>query len=141
MWVYIIPGLISVWNVLFLRNFIMAIPESINDSAEMDGVSQLCILFGLIIPLSIPSMVTISLFYALDHWNAWFDALIFIEDPKKFPLQMSLRNILMTATMSFDRVQKGAMAEFFEKVKPPSRALKNTSVIIVTLPIICVYPS
>lgn len=138
--VFIVPGLISVWNVFLLRNFMMEIPESINESAEIDGASQVVILFRLIIPLSVPSLVTISLFYAVGHWNSWFDAYLFMTDHKKFPLQLVLRNILITSQLNLSDISGTQFEEIVGSVRPPARSIQNAAVIVSTLPIICVYP-
>ena len=139
-WVYIIPGLISVWNVLLLRNFMMEIPESINESAEIDGANQVYILFKLIIPLSVPSLVTIALFYAVGHWNSWFDAYLFMTDANKFPVQLILRNILITAQLNMSDLKGSQLEEMMRNARPSERSIQNAAVVVSTLPIVCVYP-
>lgn len=138
--VYIVPGLISVWNVLLLRNFMMEIPESINESAEIDGANQIYILFKLILPLSVPSLVTVALFYAVGHWNSWFDAYLFMTDSKKFPLQLILRNILITSQLNMSDMKGSQIAEILSKSRPTERSVQNAAVVVSTLPIVCVYP-
>lgn len=138
-WVYIIPGLISVWNVLLLRNFIMHIPESLNESAEIDGASQMTILFNIIIPLSAPALATIALFYAVGHWNSWFDAFLFVSDSKKQPVQMILRDILTTASFSFETSRK-SLLDVLTRRRPPVRSIQNATIVVTTLPIVLVYP-
>lgn len=138
-WVYIIPGLVSVWNVLLLRNFIMQIPSSFSESAEIDGASEFNILFRIIMPLSVPAMVTIALFYAVAHWNDWFTALLFISDTKKYNLQYVLVDILKKSVVSLSGKNKQAMNALISN-PPPSYAIQNAAVIITTLPIVIVYP-
>jgi len=84
---YIVPGLVSVWNLLLLRNFLMEIPASLEESAYIDGATPSILLIKIIIPLSMPAIATISLFYAVWHWNSWFDALIYISNSRLLPLQ------------------------------------------------------
>ena len=84
----------------------MEIPESIIESAEIDGANQVYILFKLIIPLSIPSLVTIALFYAVSHWNSWFDAYLFVTNTKRIPLQLILRNILVTTQVNLHELRQ-----------------------------------
>lgn len=139
-WVYIIPGLVSAWNVLLLRNFMMEIPESIIESAEIDGANQVYILFKLIIPLSIPSLVTIALFYAVSHWNSWFDAYLFVTNTKRIPLQLILRNILVTTQVNLHELQGSQISEILRYSRPSDRAVQNAAVVVSTLPIVCVYP-
>lgn len=138
--VYIVPGLVSVWNVLLLRNFMMEIPESINESAEIDGANQVYILFKLIIPLSVPSLVTVALFYAVAHWNSWFDAYLFMTDSKKFPLQLILRNILIESQLNMSDMKGSQIEEILSKNRPTVRSVQNAAVVVSTLPIVCVYP-
>lgn len=138
--VYIVPGLISVWNVLLLRNFMMEIPESINESAEIDGANQVYILFKLIIPLSVPSLVTVALFYAVGHWNSWFDAYLFMTNSKKFPLQLILRNILIESQLNMSEMKGSQIEEILSKNRPTERSVQNAAVVVSTLPIVCVYP-
>ena len=139
-WVYIIPGLISVWNVLLLRNFMMEIPQSLTDAAEIDGCSQLRLLFQIILPLSTAAIVTISLFYAVGHWNSWWDAYLYISNRNLFPLQLILRNILATALIKISDLSGVNLAELMQTLRPPSRSIQNAAVIITMLPIVCVYP-
>lgn len=94
--VYIIPGLISTFSMLILRNFFMSIPEEIEDSAKIDGANDLRILFGIIIPLSKPVLATLALWGAVGHWNAWFDAVLYIQDESKLVLQTFLRRVVIT---------------------------------------------
>lgn len=138
--VYLVPGLVSVWNTLVLRNFMMEIPESLIDAAEIDGCKQAAILFRIVIPLSKASLVTIGLFYAVGHWNSWFDAYLFISQRKLFPLQLMLRNILMTATINIDKLENANLADLMNTLRPPTRSVQNAALVITTLPIICVYP-
>ncbi|UUZ96365.1 carbohydrate ABC transporter permease [Paenibacillus sp. P25] len=83
LWVLVLPGLVSAWNLFILRNFFMSLPEELEESAIMDGASPLVILWKIVIPLSMPAIATIGLFYAVHHWNDWFGASIYINDPAK----------------------------------------------------------
>ncbi len=136
-WVYVIPGLISVWNVLLMRNFIMNIPVSLIEAAEIDGASQLTIIARLVFPLSLPAMATIGLFYAVGHWNAWWDAYLFVSQPKKQPVQLFLRNILAQVTVQMDQMTQRVT---IDEVRPPARSVQNAVVVVSTLPIVLLYP-
>ncbi|OCT12560.1 ABC transporter permease [Paenibacillus pectinilyticus] len=133
-WVMIIPGLISAFNFFIIRTFFLAIPQELEESAFMDGASPFVILWKLIVPLSMPSIVTVGLFYAVAHWNSWFDAVLYIKDNHKFPIQVVLNNILSTSTLD-DEPQK-----FTNGRLPPVETLKAAMIVISTLPIVCVYP-
>lgn len=136
-WVYIIPGLISVWNTLLIRNFIMSIPDSLIESAEIDGANDLQNIFRIVLPLSLPALAAIGLFYAVEHWNNWFDAYLFVSDSSKQPLQLMLRNILISADVNMNMIT-GQMRG--NEIVPPARSIQNAAVIITILPIVMVYP-
>ena len=134
LWCFILPNLMSVWNMLILRNFFYSIPDSLEESALLDGATPPTIFFRIIVPLSMPAVATIGLFYAVDQWNNWFDAAIWINDVQKYPLQMVLRKyVLMSSTydLKFD-LATGA--------KPPDMGIKSAIVVISTLPMLCIYP-
>ena len=136
-WVYIVPQLISAWYVLLMRNFIMSIPDSLIESAEIDGADQLTIIMRIVLPLSTPALATLSLFYAVFHWNSWWDAFLFVSKPSLQPIQLVLRNILAQTTVQLDMIT--GQAEISEH-KPPSRAVQNATVIVSTVPIVLLYP-
>jgi len=133
--VYILPMLISVWNTLLIRNFIMNIPESLVESSLIDGANEVQVLFRIIFPLSVPVLVTIGLFYAIDQWNSWWDAYLFVSEGSKQPLQLVLRNILALSDVRLKNTGR-VVAE----VRPPSRAIQNATIVVSTLPIALVYP-
>jgi putative aldouronate transport system permease protein len=136
LWSLIIPQLINAWNMLLLRNFFMTIPDSLEESAQIDGCTVWRILFNIIIPLSMPAITTIALFYAVDHWNDWFSASIYITSRDKKPLMYYLREVLMTAkAQEIVTSSQSAM-----NTQIPSEGIKNASIIITIAPIIMVYP-
>jgi len=139
-WVYVLPGLMSVWNVFLMRNFIMGIPHEIIESASIDGCSEMRMIAVIIIPLATAAIATISLFYAVGHWNNLFSAIMYITDPRKYTLQAYLMTILQDArNMRFNEQE---MAKIFEAGRrpPPSEALKAANIMAATIPIVCVYP-
>jgi putative aldouronate transport system permease protein len=136
-WVYILPGIISVWNMLLMRNFIMAIPVSLTDAAEIDGASQFTIITRIALPLSVPALVTIGLFYAVGHWNAWWDAYLFVSMPKKQPMQLFLRNVLAQLQASMTAINQQVN---LSEQQPTPRAVQNAVVVVATVPIAVVYP-
>ena len=97
-WSLILPPLINPWWLLIMRNFMLAIPDELEEAAVMDGANPLTVLIRVYLPLSMPVIATIGLWYAVMHWNAWFDAAIYLNDPAKFPLQLVLRGILEFGT-------------------------------------------
>lgn len=131
-WSLIWPWLINTQYVFIMIAFFRQIPDSLEESARIEGCSHFQIYLRIILPLSVASMVTIGLFYAVWHWNSWFDAAMFIHDGKKLPMQNILRSILLGATSS-DMIATGETA-------PPSESLKGAAIIITALPILMVYP-
>lgn len=135
-WALILPCAVSVWNTILMRNFFSQIPDSLEESAKIDGASTLCVLFRIILPLSLPSIATIGLFYAVAQWNSWFDAALYINKSNLYPLQLILRNIVMA--MSSADVNNAALNSLTDT--PPSESMKCAAIIVTTLPIMCVYP-
>jgi putative aldouronate transport system permease protein len=132
-WVLIIPNLISAFNLVIIKGFFEQLPAEIEESARVDGASELQSLWRIILPLSLPVLSTISLFYAVGHWNSYFDAIVYINDSNLMPLQVILRNILLNvATQSADSLANtGAVSTF---------AIQMAAVVVTTVPILIVYP-
>jgi ABC-type sugar transport system, permease component len=135
-WSLVIPNMVSAWYLIILKNYFVQIPESLEESATIDGASPFRILIRIIIPISLPVMATIGLFYAVTQWNSWFDAAIYINDYYKMPVQIIMRNIVISASKE----------EFINKfsdnftVKPNPETMKAAVIIASTIPILCVYP-
>ena len=133
--VLILPGSLSVFNVILMRNFFMGIPDSLKESAEIDGAGPMTILWRIFIPLSLPSFATIGLFVAVGRWNGFQDALFFMNQaPEWHPTQMLLFRILQNLT-NIDPMDPGAAA-------PPGwgHVTRNAAVVVAMVPILCVYP-
>ena len=136
--VYIIPGVVNVFNMIILRVFFSAIPASLEESAKMDGASDFRVLMSIYMPLSVPAIATISLYVAVAQWNSWFDAQLFIiENEKLLPLQAILMRIItQNDSEQINKLigQKGA------EIKVTGESLKLAMIIVVTVPIMAVYP-
>lgn len=131
----ILPVAISVYNVLVMRGGFDALPESVGESARIDGAGHFTILFKIMIPLSMPTVAVIILYYGVGYWNAWFNASIFIKDRELYPLQLVLRQILISnesTNMTFGIDSGDQMAV--------SETIKHAITIIATAPILCLYP-
>lgn len=135
-WALIWPGLINAFWLLIMRNFFMAIPGEIVESAVIDGASPLVVLLRIVLPLALPSLVTIGLFYAVWHWNQWFDAAIYIDQITQQPMQLILRNVLQIGNIADS---SGASMTLMDQPPPPA-ALKSALIVVSTLPILLVYP-
>jgi putative aldouronate transport system permease protein len=132
--VLILPGSISVFNVIIMRSFFFAIPESLKESAELDGAGPLRILVNIYLPLSMPVLATLSLFYAVGRWNGFSDALMFMNDRTYFPIQLLLYNILN----SISSVEVATVEGFTSPGL--SQSIKAATVVFATVPILLVYP-
>jgi len=134
-WAMILPGAISTWNLIIMRTSFQAVPISLEESAKMDGASEWTVMWRIIIPLSIPVMAVMVLFYAVGHWNAWFNAMIYLRDRKLYPLQLVLREILITnSTDSMTTDAAGA-----DKM-PIAETIKYATIMVATIPILVLYP-
>ncbi|NOU66305.1 ABC transporter permease subunit [Paenibacillus sp. LMG 31461] len=132
-WVLIIPTLISAFNLVIIKGFFEQLPAEIEESARVDGASELQALWRIILPLSMPVLATISLFYAVGHWNSYFDAIVYLNDANLMPLQVVLRNILLNiASESAESMaNSGTVSKF---------AVQMAAVVVTTVPILIVYP-
>ncbi|WP_055669211.1 carbohydrate ABC transporter permease [Desnuesiella massiliensis] len=138
-WAIILPSAISVWNLIVLRTAFRNIPESLIESAKIDGANDFTILFKIVIPVSKATLAVIALFYAVGQWNSWFNAMLFLKDRSKYPLQLILREILISNdTREMMNLPKGA-AQFI-KADAYKTLIKYSTVIVSTLPILCLYP-
>ena len=133
--VLILPGCLSVFNMVIMRNFFYNIPESLKESAQIDGASPPAILLKIYLPLSTAVIATLSLFYAVGRWNGFADALMFMQDRRYFPIQLLLYNILQSIT----QVGETATMEGFTTPGRPE-TLRSASVVVAMLPILMVYP-
>ena len=136
-WAMVLPCMVNTWNLLIMRNFFCAIPKSLEEAAVIDGANDLQILSRVVLPLSKASIATIGLFYAVSHWNAWFDAMLYINKTPLLPMQNILRNIITAASSIGDL---GAEAYNSLYVVPPSQSIRAATIVITTLPILVVYP-
>ncbi|SFA74275.1 putative aldouronate transport system permease protein [Cohnella sp. OV330] len=131
----ILPGLISTWNLIVMRTSFEALPEALMESARIDGAGEWRILFKVVMPLSLPVISVMILFYGVSHWNAWFSAVIYLRDRELFPLQVILREILIQN--STDSMMTGAGSGDRESI---GESIKYATIIVATLPILVVYP-
>jgi putative aldouronate transport system permease protein len=133
-WAIILPAAISTWNVIITRTFFETIPNSLQESAKIDGCTDIGILFKIVLPLSLPIISVIGLFCAVGFWNNYFSALLYLPTPKNHPLQLYLMKIVVQNSQQFMGSTQG-----FERVLITTQ-LKYAIIIVAILPIICVYP-
>ena len=146
-WVYVVPGVYSFFNAIILRTFFYTIPESLNESARLDGCSELGIFFRIIFPLSIPAMATIALFVGVGNWNDWFTGAYFVPRKRElFPAATLLNDLLSQAVFENSTTSTGGKGQINEVLMGANarnttpESLKMAFLIILTLPIICIYP-
>ena len=136
----ILPGLISAYNMVIIRNYFQSIPEDIEESCLIDGAGRFRIFLQFILPLSKPILATVALWLAVGHWNSWFDVLLYIqEDTNKFTLQIILRRIILTGSKEILDTSAAANAAEMESIVS-SEGLKAACIYVTTLPILCAYP-
>jgi multiple sugar transport system permease protein/putative aldouronate transport system permease protein len=135
-WVLIIPGLLSAYNILIMRNFFNRIPDSLAESARIDGANEISILFQIIIPISTPGIATISLFYALGYWNEWYRVLLYISDSSLYTLQYLIMRILRqvnyASTLPSDVIVNIGVL--------PTYSFRMAAITLAIGPIIFLYP-
>ncbi|KUP22656.1 carbohydrate ABC transporter permease [Paenibacillus sp. DMB5] len=130
----ILPSAISAFNMIILKNFFQNIPEGLEESAKIDGCNDFGILFRIVLPLSMPAIATISLFYAVTYWNTYMSAILYLDDSAKWPIQVLLRQIVVLASgMDHSSTLDAA-------VPPPDQSIKMAVIVVATLPILMVYP-
>ena len=134
-WVYILPGMVNAFNLIVMRNFFSQIPDSLEESAKLDGANDLRVFFSIYLPLSTAAIATITLFYAVYHWNSWFDSMLYMNRKEMWTMQYTLRQLIDSATVTDITVVGSAM-----DVIPPAETVRMATIVIATVPILCVYP-
>lgn len=130
----VIPSSISAFNLIIMRNFFQNIPEGLEESAKIDGCNDFGILFRIVLPLSMPAIATLSLFYAVTYWNTYLSAILYLNDSLKWPIQVLLRQIVVLASgMDYS-------SDLDSAVPPPDQTIKMAVIVVATLPILLVYP-
>lgn len=135
-WALWLPAAISPFNLIVIKNFFQEMPIELEESARIDGASDFQVLFRIILPLSTAVIATFSLFYAVGHWNAFFSALIYLSDPKQWPLQVILRNLIIMASGTI--AESGMLDPDF--IPPPRQTVNMAVIVVATLPILVIYP-
>ncbi len=132
----ILPSAISAWNLIIMRTSFLDLPVSVEESAKIDGANDFIILLRIIMPLVKPVVAVMVLFYAVGHWNSWFNAMIFLRTRDKYPLQLILREILLQN----DTTQIMQIADTNNESDLYKSLVKYSTTIVATVPILCIYP-
>ncbi len=134
LWSLILPTAISTYNLIIMRTAFAAIPDSLEESAKIDGARHFTILFRIMLPLCIPTVAVLILYYAVGYWNSWFNASLFLTDRGTFPLQLILREIILYNTGDANSAAASVDKEDI------SETLQYATIIVSTVPILCIYP-
>jgi putative aldouronate transport system permease protein len=136
-WALILPGALNVWNMVLMLNFFRSIPRELDEAATIDGAGHLRVLWQIYLPVSLPSIATIGLFTIVGHWNAWFDGILYLNSPDKYPLQTYLSTLIMSINAQMTSLsieQLKVMDNLSEKT------LRTAQIFMGALPIMLVYP-
>ncbi|NWL89250.1 ABC transporter permease [Paenibacillus sp. 79R4] len=136
-WALILPGALNVWNMVLMLNFFRGIPRELDEAATIDGAGQWRVLWRIYLPVSLPSIATIGLFTIVGHWNAWFDGILYLNSPAKYPLQTYLSTLIMAINSQMTSIsieQIKVMENLSEKT------LRTAQIFMGALPIMVVYP-
>ncbi|MGM0883194.1 MAG: carbohydrate ABC transporter permease [Bacillota bacterium] len=135
-WVLIIPALISPWNMFLMRNFFKSVDESLAESAKIDGANDIYIFYKIVLPISMPALATVGLFYAMGFWNKWFEAMLYISDENKFPLQYLVMRIMNNADFANQLSAKISLPSYVV----PTLSTRLATTVVTIGPIIFLYP-
>lgn len=133
LWALILPGAVNTFNLIVMRTAFNSIPDSLEESAKLDGAGHFTILFKIILPLSLPTVAVLVLYYGVGHWNAWFNAMLFLRNRDLWPLQLVLREVLISNDVESMAIGTGDKAMIGETIK-------YAIIIVATLPILALYP-
>lgn len=140
-WVMLIPGAISMWNVVLCRTFFQSsIPEELKEAAMLDGCNHTKFLLWVVIPLSAPIIAVLAMYYGVGHWNAFFEAMIYLSDAKLYPLQLILRELLVQQQMSAQMLLTDDNVLAMAEQAKIADSIKYALIIVSSLPILMVYP-
>ncbi|RAV16377.1 carbohydrate ABC transporter permease [Paenibacillus contaminans] len=135
LWALIIPGLVSSFNMLIMKTYFEGLPSEVEEAAKVDGCGDIGTMIRIVLPLSMPIMATLGLFYGVSHWNAYFGGIMYLSDRTLYPLQVVLRNMIQSPAVS----QELAVPQSSLNALPPE-TIKMATVVVATIPVLVVYP-
>jgi putative aldouronate transport system permease protein len=141
-WVYIIPGVVGLWNMILMRTYFQTIPDGLEESAIIDGASYLRIFFQIIIPISAPIIATIALYIGVAQWNSWFDAAMYITKDNLKPMQTILMNVISEARYAEQLAASGItdVGNMLKGQNTNVRSVTMATMVVTVLPILMIYP-
>lgn len=134
-WALIIPGLVSTFNMLIMKSYFENLPAEVEEAAKVDGCSDLQVMGRIVLPLSMPIVATLGLFYGVNHWNAYFGGIMYLTDKSLMPIQVVLRNMIVTPSVS---QELGINVQDLQQLPPET--IKMATVVVATIPILIIYP-
>ena len=139
MWALILPSAISTYNLVVLRSFFEAVPESLEEAAFIDGANEITIFWKIMLPLSKAALATVGLFYGVYMWNSWFNAMLYLQSDTKYPLQLIIRQIIMQNQMAAELAAMGDTSMMTENTTN-TESLKYATLFLSIVPMLAVYP-
>ncbi len=136
LWALILPGAMSVYNSIICKTAIEALPDSLAESAYMDGANDLVIIFRIVFPLIMPTIAVLLLYYGVGHWNSWFPASLYIKDNYKLPIQ----NIMRAVLIANSNILNATATTETDKIDQFAEIIKYAVIVISTVPVLCIYP-
>lgn len=133
LWALLIPGLVSAFNLIIMISFFQALPEGLLEAAKIDGCNDYRTLWSVALPLSLPSLTTIGLFYAVGHWNGYFSAIMYLRDPGLYPMQVKLRQLIVESDAA-------NVMQSVQMTMQSVEGIKMATIIVATLPVLLIYP-
>jgi putative aldouronate transport system permease protein len=134
LWSLILPGAVSVWNMILLMNFFRNVPKDLEEAALIDGANHAQALWSIYLPISLPAIATLSLFTLVGHWNSWFDGMIYMTRPEHFPLATYLQKIIVQTNL------KDLIKDVNDVANLTERSIKSAQIFISVIPVLVVYP-
>lgn len=135
-WVYVLPGVMSAYNVIVAKSYFESVPESVMESGRIDGANEFCVFFKLVVPMSKPIIMTLLLWIAVAHWNSWYESVMYIQDSNKIVVQALLQRIIQQN--SIKTISSGVINP--EEMNYTSETVKSATIIVTILPIMALYP-
>jgi putative aldouronate transport system permease protein len=139
-WVYIIPSLFSVWNMIIIQSFIRELPQALTEAAKIDGYGEYAILFRIIIPLSGPVLAAIALFTVVGHWNSYFDSMMLTSSPALQTIQYYLKKVITDPSMSSGMGRQAAQQLPESAMRITPQTIKLAAMAVTALPVMAIYP-
>ncbi|AIQ25802.1 carbohydrate ABC transporter permease [Paenibacillus sp. FSL E2-8871] len=134
-WALVLPGAVTVFNVILLLNFYRSLPKELEESSLLDGAGQFTTLWKIYVPLSLPALATTGLFTMVGHWNSWFDGMIYMNHPENYPLQTFLQTIIIKMDFRFIKPERAELM-----IKLSDRTSRAAQIFVAAFPILIVYP-